>query len=109
MFTPPWLLNLDKVPRPVIKKYPTTLIRYGSTFTVTYTGKVTRVSLMTPCANTHAVDFTQRMAWVTIKKQTKDTLSLVAPPDATIMLQGYHMLYLLNGDVPSVAVWVRLG
>jgi len=33
----------------------------------------------------------------------------LAPPDATILLQGDHMLYLLNGDTPSEATWIRLG
>ena len=41
--------------------------------------------------------------------QTAGQLSILAPPDATILLQGYHMLYLLNGDTPSEASWIRLG
>jgi galactose oxidase len=109
MFTPPWLLNLDQIPRPIIKSHPSSTIKYGSTFTVTYSGSVTRVSIMTPGSATHAVEYTQRMAWVTIKKKTANTLTLLSPPDATILMQGYHMLFLLNGDVPSEAVWIRLG
>eukprot|EP01036_Dinobryon_divergens_P026426 gene26426-35077_t len=41
--------------------------------------------------------------------QTAGQLSILAPPDATILLQGYHMLYLLNEDTPSEASWIRVG
>jgi hypothetical protein len=36
-------------------------------------------------------------------------LRVLAPPDASILLQGYHMLFLLNGDTPSEAKWIRFG
>eukprot|EP00158_Paraphelidium_tribonemae_P008448 Partr_v1_DN28581_c0_g1_i4_m72602 putative Glyoxal oxidase len=106
-WTPPWLLK--KIPRPVIVSVTQGVIKYGTTFTVKFTGKVTGVSLMTPGAVTHGVEFTSRLIWPKIESQTADELVIRAPPDATIMLQGYHMVFLLNGDTPSVAAWIKLG
>ncbi|EPZ32737.1 DUF1929-domain-containing protein [Rozella allomycis CSF55] len=106
-FTPPWLLN--DIPRPEIKQAPTGLIAYGSTFTVTYSGTVSRVSIVTPGSSTHAVDFTQRVVFLKVEQKDSSSLTLRAPPDATIILQGYHMLFLLNNDTPSVAAWVQFG
>eukprot|EP01036_Dinobryon_divergens_P034856 gene34856-45107_t len=104
-FTPPWLL--DGTPRPVITLAPTDVI-YGTRFVVQFTGTVTGVSIMTPGSTSHGTEQSQRMVFPTFT-QTAGQLSILAPPDATILLQGYHMLYLLNGDTPSEASWIRLG
>ena len=106
-FTPPWLLQ--DTARPDIKTVPGDVITYGSNFNVGYSGKVSRVSLMAPSSTTHSTDFTQRLVYLKIVSQAGDQMTLQAPPNATIALQGYHMLFLLNGDTPSVAKWVRLG
>lgn len=44
-----------------------------------------------------------------IESQSNNQLTLRAPPDATILLQGYHMVFLLNGDTPSEEKWIQLG
>lgn len=106
-FTPPWLL--DGTPRPVIVSVPTDFIPYNTQFAVKFTGSVSKVSILTPGSTTHGTEFTQRMLYPTIISQTSDTLVLLSPPDATIMLQGYHMLYLVNGDTPSVSSWIQFG
>ena len=105
-FTPPWLLN--GTPRPTIKSVPSGSISYGSTFQVTFEGKVTGVSMITPGASTHGVDFTQRLVFLAIENRNGNTLTLKAPPNATIALQGHHMLFLLNGDTPSKAKFIHL-
>ena len=106
-FTPPWLLNGSG--RPVIQSAPTGTIRYGSKFQVRYSGKVTRASLVTPGANTHGVEFSQRLIFLSIvRNENNGQVTLQAPPDATIALQGYHMLFLLNGDTPSVSKMIHL-
>lgn len=74
---------------------------------VQFTGTVTGVSIMTPGSSSHGTEQSQRMLFPTFT-QTAGQLSILAPPDATILLQGYHMLYLLNGDTPSEASWIRL-
>jgi hypothetical protein len=70
---------------------------------------VDRVSLMTPQATTHACEMQQRMFFPTIVAQTATQITLRAPKDPTILLQGYHMIFALNGDTPSVGLWIRLG
>jgi hypothetical protein len=106
-FTPPWLLQ--GTPRPVIKKVPVGVIPYGTDFFVEYTGSISRVSIISPTSTTHGTDFTQRLIFVKIIAKTDTRLTLRAPPNATIALQGYHMLFLMNGDTPSLAQWIQLG
>lgn len=107
-FTPPWLL--DGSSRPVINRVPGKSIKYGSTFVVDYSSNVTitGASLVTPGSSTHGVDFTQRLVFLEVAQMTEDQIALIAPPDATIALQGYHMLFLLAGDTPSEAKFVHL-
>jgi hypothetical protein len=107
IYTPPWLMKPNTNPRPVITSAPTEPIQYGSTFTVTYSGTVDRVSIMTPGATTHSVDFTQRLVFPKIESNNGKSLVIRAPPNANVLLQGYHMLFVLTGDVPSQAVWIR--
>ncbi len=78
-------------------------------FTVTYTGPVDKVSIMTPQAQTHASEMTQRLFFPTIIAETPTQLTLRAPKDPTVLLQGYHMIFVVNGDTPSVGLWIRLG
>ena len=61
---------------------------------------------MTPSAGTQGTEMTQRMVFP-IFTQSEGRLLILAPPDASILLQGYHMLFLLNGDTPSEAKWIR--
>lgn len=121
-FTPPWLLN--GVPRPVIVSISNNdgtvgnpnplissnngIIYYGKTFTITFTGTVTGVSIMTPNAGTHGTEFSQRMVFPDYIRSSKTTLLVTAPANPTILIQGYHMVWLLNGDTPSKAKWIRL-
>lgn len=88
---------------------PTGVIIYGSLFTITYTGPVDKVSILTPQAQTHASEMTQRLYFPTIISKTDTQIVLRAPKDPTVMLQGYHMIFVVNGDTPSVGLWIRLG
>ena len=54
-FTLPWLL--DGTPRPVITDIQSGIIAYNSVFSVSFTGKVTGVAIITPSASTHGVEF----------------------------------------------------
>ena len=67
---------------------------------------MTGVSIITPSAGTQGTEMTQRMVFP-IFTQSEGRLLILAPPDARILLQGYHMLFLLNGDAPSEAKWIR--
>lgn len=105
-FTPPWLVGTS---RPVIVSAPEDKIKYDTVFEVQYTGRVDAVSLMAPGSSTHGVDFSQRLVFLKIENNDGKTLRLRSPPDATIALQGYQMLFILDGEVPSVAKFIRLG
>ena len=104
-FTPPWLL--DGTPRPVITDAPA-VINYNRYFKVTYQGQFTRISLMAPGSGTHGVEFSQRLVFLRVISNVNGVLTLLAPTDPTIALQGYHMLFIVNNDTPSIARWVRL-
>ena len=106
-FTPPWLL--DGTPRPVVTAVPANVIPYGSSFTITCSGNVDEVSLMTPGSSTHGTEMTQRMFFFTILGRQGNTITLRAPRDATVMMSGYHMLFAVNGKTPSEGKWIRLG
>lgn len=64
---------------------------------------------MTPQATTHAAEMQQRMYYPTIIQQTPTQITLRAPKDPTVLIQGYHMIFVVNGDTPSVGLWIRLG
>jgi hypothetical protein len=36
-------------------------------------------------------------------------INLLAPPTPQIAPPGWYMLFVLDGDVPAIAQWVRLG
>ena len=106
-FTPPWLI--DGKPRPVITYVPQGIIAYGSVFHIGYTGAATNISIMAPGASTHGTEFTQRHLWPEVVSHTDSQWSLRAPPNGTILLQGDYMIFVLNGDTPSVGRWIKLG
>lgn len=123
-FSPPWLLN--GVPRPVIVSISNNdgtvgnpnprvsnnngIIYYGRKFVVTFTGTVTGISIMTPGAITHGTELQQRMIFPDFEKNVPADghLTVTAPANPTILLPGYHMVFLLNGDTPSIAQWIHL-
>jgi hypothetical protein len=51
---------------------------------------------MTPQASTHGTEMTQRLYFATIVTKTSTQLTIKAPKDATILLQGYIMIFLVN-------------
>lgn len=85
------------------------MISYGQTFTITYTGPVNKVALMTPQATTHGTEMTQRLYFATIVSQTTTEIVVRAPKDASILVQGYIMVFLVNDKTPSIAKWIRIG
>jgi hypothetical protein len=104
-FTPPWLLNGNE--RPEIISGPSK-VKYGEVFKLKFRGSVGDVTLMTPGSATHGVDFTQRLVFLKIHKVEDSNLYVRAPPNSSIILQGYHMIFLLNMDTPSEAFWIKV-
>ena len=108
-FTPPWLqpAALARTPRPVIMEVPTGRITFNGVFTVTYRGTVTRVSIMAPGSATHTVEMTARTLLPIIESKTATSIQIRAPKNKYVILPGYYMIFLLNGDTPSIAKWIR--
>ncbi|KAG2445014.1 hypothetical protein HYH02_008883 [Chlamydomonas schloesseri] len=82
-------------------------------------GVVTRVALVAPCSNTHSFDMNQRLVGLEILSDVPDSgsssgmvpggvLTVRGPPDVNIAPPGMYHLFLINGDVYSTGVWVRL-
>ena len=96
-------------------------------------GVITRVVLSAPCSNTHSFDMNQRLVGLEILSNTPDpstgsssgttgsssssgssstvaggVLTVRSPPDINIAPPGMYHMFLVNGDVYSSAVWVRL-
>ncbi|RKO91038.1 hypothetical protein BDK51DRAFT_12639, partial [Blyttiomyces helicus] len=105
-FTPPYLLNLT-IPRPNITAAPTTLT-YNSTFKITVTGSVDRVTLIRYGSTTHSLNTDQRFMELPIVAKNGNDLYLVAPPSGGYMPPGNHMLWALNQGVPSLAATVNI-
>jgi hypothetical protein len=75
---------------------------------VDFDGPVTGISIMTPCSTTHSREMSQRMLFPDYNMISSTSMQITAPGDPSILLQGHHMLFLLNGDTPSVASWIYL-
>jgi hypothetical protein len=105
IFSPPYLF---KGPRPTITSAPTQVM-YGSTFVVDTpdAAAITTVSLMRPGAVTHSFDEDQRFMNLTFTRQGGQ-LVIDAPVNGNMAPPGYYMLFLVAGEVPSTAAFVRL-
>jgi hypothetical protein len=51
---------------------------------------------------------TQRLFYPTILSQTATTITFRAPDNPTVMLPGYYLLFVVNGNTPSVGKWLHL-
>ncbi|KAG2430907.1 hypothetical protein HXX76_009880 [Chlamydomonas incerta] len=86
-------------------------------------GVITRAVLVAPCSNTHSFDMHQRLVGLEILSDLPDSstgggggggnvaggvLTVRGPPHVNIAPPGMYHLFLVNGDVYSTGVWVRL-
>ncbi|KAF6264287.1 hypothetical protein COO60DRAFT_1698359 [Scenedesmus sp. NREL 46B-D3] len=105
-FLPPYFFGTS---RPSISSVSAKLLRYGASLTARYSGRVTGAVLMTPGAVTHQVNMNQRAVRLVISSNSGGAAVLRMPPNQYITAPGWHMLFLMNGDVPCMeAAWVRL-
>lgn len=103
-FIPPW--NMGKT-RPVIHMSPSK-IQFGSTFKISYYGTtVSMVSMLAPGAASHGTEFSQRAIELYIVSKTDTYIELRAPKDSTVMLSGYHLLFICKGNVCSEGKWIQ--
>ena len=106
-------LNPTGSPRPTITAAPEDVIYYGTEFTFEYElgegAVLDKVSLMAPGSATHGTEMTQRLLFLLVARCTANSITVRAPLDATVMTEGYYMLFAIAGDTPSEARWVRIG
>lgn len=107
IYTPAYLQSGQ--PRPVLSGAPTS-VTYGATFTVEFSGvdTITRATMIRQSAVTHSIHMDARQVALVIEDASAGTLTLTAPPDATIAPPGNYMLFILAAGVPSVASWVSV-
>jgi len=108
VFSPPYLLNGK--PRPSF-----TLTNrdwaYGSTVTFSYTAAGNgplSVTLLGAVSSTHGNSMGAR----TLQPQVTcggGTCSFVAPPNANVCPPGWFQFFLVDGGVPAVGVYIRIG
>lgn len=108
IYTPAYLQTGN--PRPTLAGAPGSLT-YGQTFSVNFGGVTTidRAVLVRQSAVTHSIHMDARTVALVIGSAAGGTLTLTAPPDATIAPPGYYMLFIMYGGVPSTANWVHVG
>jgi hypothetical protein len=88
-------------------------VAYGQAFDVQcgpgQGASIASAVFMRPGSTTHGVNMDQRAVGLPITTRAGDTLTLEAPPLATIAPPGFYMLFLLNNQgVPSVAKFVHI-
>lgn len=107
VFTPPYLL--EGVSRPTVTSAPGT-VQYGDTFFVGTpdAAQVTGARWVRLGSATHAQNWDQytQDAPFTV---TAGGLTVKAPVTPNASPPGYYMLFLLKGDVPSVAEFIHVG
>jgi hypothetical protein len=120
IYTPPYLFDsndqLITTGRPAITGVSAQTVRYGTTFSVTYTSAspISSAVFVRPGSTTHAFDMDQRLVGLCGPSPQppctgSGTLTLTAPPDGNIAPPGYYMLFLLDSaGVPSKAEFIEL-
>ena len=85
-------------------------VSMGGTITLSFTGTVTRASLMSPAAVTHQSNMNQRALNLRVVAAESGQVTVtMPPPGGRVAPAGQYMLFLLNGDIPCTqATWVRL-
>jgi hypothetical protein len=108
-FTPPYLLSGK--PRPTFKLDDTDWA-YGSTATFTLGGAARNgaitVSLLGSVSSTHGNSMGGRTIFPAVSC-TGTTCTVTAPPNAHICPPGWYQFFVLDGGIPAVGVFVRIG
>jgi hypothetical protein len=106
-FSPPYLF---KGPRPSIASVSETELTWGQGFTINTldAGSIRSVVLMKPGANTHQMNFDQRLVPLSFSVEVS-SLSATLPSSAVANPPGYYMLFILDSvGVPSTATFLHV-
>ncbi|KAF8242298.1 hypothetical protein K440DRAFT_591049 [Wilcoxina mikolae CBS 423.85] len=106
VFLPPYLLSGATRPSFSITNKDWT---YGQTvsFSTTATGSI-RVSLLAAVSSTHGNSMGQRTIFPAVSC-SGGSCTVTAPPDNKVSPPGWWMMFVLDGNTPSAAQWVRIG
>jgi hypothetical protein len=104
IFSPPYVFK----ERPTITSAPASG-KYGETLAVQTpeANSITRVSLIRLGSVTHAFDQNQRLVTLPFSI-AGGVLQVTLPASPNIAPPGHYMLFIVNGDVPSVSTMLRL-
>ncbi|KAJ9517768.1 hypothetical protein QJQ45_004073 [Haematococcus lacustris] len=102
--------------KPTITSVDATVFGYNEPLTITYSMfnssmQADSAVLVAPSATTHSTNMNQRVVGLQVVGSTPGpdyTLLVQTPPNINIAPPGMYMLFLLNGQVYSRAVWVKL-
>ncbi|MEX0677393.1 MAG: Calx-beta domain-containing protein, partial [Pirellulales bacterium] len=105
-YSPPYLFQ---GPRPTISSAPET-VRHGDTFFVGTpdAAEITKVRWIRLGTATHAQDWDQYMQEATFSLAAGG-LDVTSPPSPNTAPPGYYMLFVVKGEVPSVAKIIKVG
>ncbi|KAI4190389.1 MAG: hypothetical protein L6R41_000841 [Letrouitia leprolyta] len=84
---------------------------YGDQITITITaGNIANIgaSLMGGVSSTHGNSMGQRTIFPAISC-AGNTCTITAPPDNKVCPPGWFQLFILDGKIPSISTWVRIG
>jgi hypothetical protein len=107
-YSPPYLFQPGA--RPTITSAPAS-VSYGLPFAISSpdAASIERVTFVRASSVTHGINLDQRFFELSFSR-SGNTLTAMAPNDASSAPAGDYMVFVLNGeDVPSVARIVRLG
>ncbi|GBF91347.1 hypothetical protein Rsub_04087, partial [Raphidocelis subcapitata] len=96
--------------RPRISALSAAAAPMGGAVTASYEGAADGAVLMTPGAVTHQLNMNMRSIRLEVAANAPGEMTVVLPPPGgRVAPPGWYMLFLLNGDLPSVrAEWVQL-
>ncbi len=112
IYTPPYLYNSSGslATRPSISSLSTSIIGYGTSFTVHTpdAANISSVVIMKDGAATHAFNMDQRLVGLNFSKGS-GKLTVTGPPNGNTAPPGYYMIFLINSSgVPSVAKFLQV-
>ncbi len=112
IYSPAYLFNASGqlAARPVISSVSSTVLGYGSAFTLQSPDAATISSavLIRAGSVTHSFDMDQRMVGLSFTPGS-GVLNLISPPNGNIAPPGYYLLFILNASgVPSIAQFIQL-
>ncbi|CAA7403474.1 unnamed protein product [Spirodela intermedia] len=120
-FSPEYLSDELAAHRPVILPPHATALSYGGDFSVRFSvaaglGKAgVRVTMLAPSFTTHSFAMNQRLLVLESSAAAADEgkaaayeVKATAPRSANLAPPGFYMLFVVNGNVPSVGVWVHI-